>query len=222
MERVLFPTITVVSDPEPHSAELNMALDEVLLRKASGPLLRVYHWDVPSVSFGYFGKYEEIVSIWTGLPLVRRWTGGGVVVHGTDVTYTIIVPPGSGIQACAPVESYRLVHAAVATALESACGSLTLSPAAVSKVSEACFENPAMHDLMQGDRKIAGAGQRRTRFGLLHQGSLLAPREAVESPRFAEAIGGRVEHCELTQEVLELADTLAHEKYGVAAWLRRY
>ena len=83
---MIFDELTEVADPEPHDAALNMALDEVLLRRAAGPLLRVYRWARPAVSFGYFGKVADAEAAWPGREMVRRWTGGGIVPHGADVT----------------------------------------------------------------------------------------------------------------------------------------
>ena len=49
---MIFAALTEVLDPEPHNAALNMALDEVLLASCTAPLLRVYRWAQPAVSFG--------------------------------------------------------------------------------------------------------------------------------------------------------------------------
>ena len=54
---MIFDELTEVADPEPHDAALNMAIDEVLLRHATAPLVRVYRWAHPAVSFGCFGKF---------------------------------------------------------------------------------------------------------------------------------------------------------------------
>jgi lipoate-protein ligase A len=88
----LFDHLCEVHDPEPHAAALNMAIDEALLRTAREPLLRIYRWARPAVSFGYFGKWADVHRAWPEREAVRRWTGGGIVPHGDDLTYSLIVP----------------------------------------------------------------------------------------------------------------------------------
>jgi lipoate-protein ligase A len=59
-------------------AAFNMALDEALLRTAAKrgrPLLRVYSWKKPAVTFGYFQKFPKDLA--EGYEVVRRPTGGG-------------------------------------------------------------------------------------------------------------------------------------------------
>ncbi|MES2571853.1 MAG: hypothetical protein V4710_17595 [Verrucomicrobiota bacterium] len=167
---MLFEELITVLDPEPHPAPLNMAVDEMLLRSASVPCLRVYRWKRPSVSFGYFSRHAEVAREWPGRDLVRRWTGGGVVPHGEDVTYTLVLPLDCPLVGMGAPELYRLIHERIATVLGEGG---TLAGSAAARVSDACFENPAMHDVLYGGRKVAGAAQRRTRSGLLHQGTVV-------------------------------------------------
>ena len=118
--RVLFEDLLEVLDPEPHSAALNMARDEALVRTATCPVLRCYSWERPAVSFGYFEKWLDVARHWPNRELVRRWTGGGVVPHGDDLTYTLVVPSAHPFLALTPLQSYRAIHAALATVLDSA------------------------------------------------------------------------------------------------------
>jgi lipoate-protein ligase A len=216
---MLFDEMTAVLDPEPHGAALNMAIDEVLLRGAAGPLLRVYRWAQQAVSFGYFGKYEEVERAWPGRELIRRWTGGGVVPHGADVTYTLVVPAAHPFARRPARESYRLIHEEIAARLRASGVAAVVAPAAQAKISEACFENPAASDILANGRKIAGAAQRRASWGLLHQGSIQAAAgfAAALAPAFAQVVPRReIRSAELTQ-----AAEVAAEKYATAAWLRR-
>ena len=78
------------------AAAYNMALDEALLESApelGRPVLRFYGWLEAAASFGYAQKYAEIER-WTLLrPLLRRPTGGGLVPHDADWTYSVALPP---------------------------------------------------------------------------------------------------------------------------------
>ncbi|MDQ3624603.1 MAG: hypothetical protein M3463_19315 [Verrucomicrobiota bacterium] len=216
-----FAELLELLDPDPHGAALNMAIDEVLLRQASQPLLRVYRWANPAASFGYFQRIAGIEDRWPRRELVRRWTGGGVVPHGEDLTYTLIVPRHCSFFRRNPLEAYRAIHESIAMLLEAS--SVHLAGSAAEKRSNACFENPARHDVILGGQKVAGAAQRRTELGLLHQGSIqLRPQRPEIRDGLAAVLGRSVRRCELAVETLALAHRLANEKYATAAWLRRF
>lgn len=211
---VLFAEIVHIADPAPHDGALNMAIDELLLRNATAPLVRTYSWARPSVSFGYFGSYAETAAAWPEHALVRRWTGGGIVCHDHDLTYTLIVPPTESLFTVGIAESYRLVHEAVLAALP---GARLRESRQAESGSGACFENPVQHDLERDGRKVAGAAQRRTRWGLLHQGSLLV-ESAIDLPA---ALAKSVRTRNLSADELAAAETLAASRYGAVEWLQR-
>lgn len=220
---MLFEKTTEVLDPEPHDAALNMAIDEVLLRAAREPLLRIYRWARPAISFGYFEKISGIAGVAPGWELVRRWTGGGVVRHGEDVTYTLIVPADHEFARLPAGESYRQIHGCVGAALLRAGVESRLASGTMPKRSSECFENPAEADVLVDDRKVAGAAQRRTRWGLLHQGSIqrMAISETFRS-RLAHAFAEAVTPRSLAAEEITEASALAGQKYATDAWLRRF
>src|SRR5438045_6612653 len=84
----LFISLDVYHDIASRSAAVNMAIDEALLECATAPSIRFYKWDHPALSFGYFGKFTDVANHSTERDLVRRWTGGGLVFNGTDLTYS--------------------------------------------------------------------------------------------------------------------------------------
>jgi len=241
---MLFEKIVEIIDPHPHDAALNMAVDEALLQTASAPLLRVYRWSRPAISFGYFGSFAAAAQAWPGREMVRRWTGGGEVAHGEDVTYTLVVPQGTPFLEHSARDSYRLIHERIAGYLSRAgravgvaapsSGELSASSGKDSvsngkasqssgKVSAACFENPVAFDLLADGMKVAGAAQRRGQRGLLHQGSIRVPGMA---PGFSEGLAGvfapEVAARELSAGELETAQVLAAQKYATDAWLRKF
>lgn len=216
----LFDRLTEILDPEPHDPALNMALDEALLARAREPLLRIYAWIGAPVSFGCFGRRLEIAARWPGRPLIRRWTGGGEVPHGADLTYTLIVPHPHPFASLSPAVSYRRIHECIASLLPGA----VLAERPRVPPSGACFENAAESDVLVHDSKAAGAAQRRTRRGLLHQGSIqmaaaLPPSLRRELPR---AFASSVSHREFTAGERAMAADLAAEKYGTSEWLERW
>ena len=84
-----------------------------------------------------------------------------------------------------------------------------------------CFANPVRADVMMDGRKIAGAAQRRTRRGLLQQGSIQGFVMETDLPqKFAQALSTNRSQFEFNEEVLRRARELAEQKYGTESWLR--
>ncbi len=214
--------LLVYDDLEPKPAALNMAVDEALLISATAPILRFYRWSRPSLSFGYFGRYAEVANQAARRDVVRRWTGGGIVLHGNDLTYSILVPRTHLSFLKSSLEVYGAVHEAMRRALETNRITATLAERPLPKISENCFANPVRADVLIGDRKIAGAAHRRSRFGLLHQGSIQSP-DLPEKFRddFAHSLCERFEKKAVEPALLEGAETIVAAKYGTDAWLKR-
>lgn len=75
----------------------NMSIDQEMLQQTNrdGLLrLRIYRWKEPTVSLGYFQKLSDFQTFQGqhSLPVVRRSTGGGAIVHHHDWTYSIAIP----------------------------------------------------------------------------------------------------------------------------------
>ena len=208
----LFDRLELIDDPTPRGAALNMAIDEALLESiGSSAVLRVYRWARPSVSFGCFERFAPVRQTYPEREWVRRWTGGGVVEHGEDLTYSLIVPRASSVAAMRPEESYREIHGAIGAGLVLASGGAP-------KVSQACFENPVRHDLLADGQKVAGAAQRRTKCGLLHQGSIRLL--GLDGPELARRLAGEVELRGLGE--LNRAGELSATRYGAREWTERF
>jgi lipoyl(octanoyl) transferase len=188
------------------SAAANMAADFLLLRRypaeqAARARVRFYGWHRPSFSFGYSQKIAwvrtQLPADSEGADLVRRPTGGGVVDHREDWTYALVIPRGHELEKARAVESYRAVHEALRTAL-AACGQPAalkercepaaetegddgeLAGCAAAKGPTVCFTRPELYDVVDvaTGAKIAGAAQKRTKEGLLFQGSVWRPAAA--------------------------------------------
>lgn len=105
-------------------AAFNMALDETIMKSVGSgrapPTLRLYGWDPPAVSIGYFQEIREEVDLEfcheEGIQVVRRLSGGGAVLHTSkELTYSFAVEisdpsvpqdvQGSYIKICAPIVS---------------------------------------------------------------------------------------------------------------------
>jgi lipoate-protein ligase A len=213
--------LQVCGRADPLSAPLNMAVDEALLERASVPILRFYGWRGPSLSFGYFGRYADVADEAQHRAIVRRWTGGGIVLHGEDLTYSLILPSTHFAAAQSSRTVYAHVHGAIQRAL-STSADVALAAENAPKISDACFANPVVADVLVSGRKIAGAAQRRTRAGLLHQGSIQYDRLAADFPEaFARELCPRFQTMTLPSEVHERAAEIARLKYATPEWLHR-
>ncbi len=232
----IFSELDVYHDFPLRSAAVNMAIDETLLEAATIPLIRFYRWKSPALSFGYFGKFADVTDYMSERDLVRRWTGGGIVFHGEDLTYSIVIPASEPVFAESSMSIYEKIHRAlsrtfvamgreaVVAAIGDRRGAGTVIQAAVSArgYNEHCFANPVRADVMMNGRKVAGAAQRRVRAGLLHQGSIQQVDLRNDlAGRFAQALSENCTERKIDDDVLNRARELAQRKYGSDVWLRR-
>ena len=173
----------------PCDAALNMALDEALLEampRLQKPVLRFYGWTQPAATFGYFQKYAEVAATTKLRPLIRRPTGGGIVPHDADWTYSAAFPPGHEWHSLKAEESYRRIHDWLRLAFAKLDVETELAPCCrkaesgksgkrETEIPSACFIGYEKSDLLWRGKKIAGAAQRRNKLGLLIQGSVQPP-----------------------------------------------
>jgi len=168
-----------------------MAMDEGLLEAMpilQHPVLRFYGWSYPAASFGYFQKHREVEQLTQLRPLVRRPTGGGIVPHDADWTYSLIFPRNHEWYGVSAKESYRRVHFWIKLAFERLGLQTELAPLGLKTQPGQCFVGHEQSDLLWHGRKIAGAAQRRRRDGLLIQGSVQPPSSAANRADWEQAM----------------------------------
>lgn len=166
----------------PGGAAFNMATDEALLEampRLQKPVLRLYGWTEPAASFGYFQKFSEIERATALRPLVRRPTGGGLVPHDPDWTYSIAFPTYHEWYSLSAIESYRRAHEWIQMAFADLNIRTELAPCCRKSEPGQCFVGYEKFDVVWHGRKIAGAAQRRSRLGLLIQGSVQPPPVSI-------------------------------------------
>src|ERR1700731_1018614 len=144
----IFGSLDVYHDELSRSAAVNMAIDEALLETAETPSIRFYKWDHPALSFGYFGKFADVASYVPERDLVRRWTGGGIVFHGDDLTYSIVIPEAAPAFSESPMSIYEEIHGGLRAALVANGQSAQLVANGVPKISDSCFANPVRADVL--------------------------------------------------------------------------
>ena len=120
----VLPMVLEVLPTRTGGAAENMALDFLLLQRyprADVPRFRHYGWRSPAITFGYS---QKIGFVRAQLPagehfdLCRRPTGGGVVDHRDDWTFSLVIPRGHPLEDVRATQSYREVHECLAAALQ--------------------------------------------------------------------------------------------------------
>jgi lipoate-protein ligase A len=216
------------------SAAFNMALDEALLEataRLQQPVLRFYGWTEPAASFGYFQKFASVERATRLRPLVRRPTGGGIVPHDTDWTYSFAVPPGNEWHGLAATESYRRIHEWIQRAFallktETNLAQTKKSAGGSGDIPGECFIGHEQFDLLWHGKKIAGAAQRRNKLGLLIQGSVQPPPVSLARGNWESAMHAAAEELfsatweefSLDEALSARAGELARQKYSQAAY----
>ena len=229
-----------------------MAVDEVLLASASEnnqATLRFYQWSEPTLSLGYFQHFlhrrAHIPS--RDVPVVRRQTGGGAILHDREWTYSLAIPFAHPLAADA-TRLYRDVHGALKATLAQWQVEVDVRPASSELAPDEqpflCFQRQSEGDVLCAGIKVCGSAQRRRRGAILQHGSLLlarsphAPelqgiyeitgRKLAGEPlaaRWASEIAERLDlplqPAKLSGLELDAARTLTLEKYSSFGWTEK-
>jgi lipoyl(octanoyl) transferase len=195
---VSLPTWRLIIDgPVPGAA--NMALDRAVLasRRAGEcpPTLRLYRWEVPTVTLGRFQPLEQVdlgACERHGLDVVRRPTGGRGVLHDDELTYSVVAHTDDDVPR-GVAASYRHLSAALAEAYRSLGVEAELTHRARGTAgSGACYLHATQADLSIGAAKLSGSAQVWSGDAVLQHGSLVRTRDAAaESEVFRLGEQGR-------------------------------
>ncbi len=174
-----------VQDTGVQSAEANMRFDTHLLEEADRlekPVLHLYEWAGASATYGYFLDPTSVVRLSRaeklGLSLARRPTGGGMVFHLWDWAFSLVMPAHVPEFSINPLDNYAFVNCAVLNTVKEFSQGMALGmiledfPELDPSCRFFCMAKPTKYDVMWQGKKIAGAAQRKTRKGFLHQGTL--------------------------------------------------
>lgn len=159
---------------EADTAAEQMAIDERLAAQAQRTV-RLFRWRRPAVSLGR----RQSVPSWVnesslaahGIELVERPTGGGIALHGSDLSFSVVAPlsPGWGIDAL-----MEMIASSLGRALRTMGVWMEWSAEADSATRITyCLTELSPYALMVGTRKLGGMAIRRTRTSWLIQGSIL-------------------------------------------------
>ncbi|HPC03200.1 MAG TPA: biotin/lipoate A/B protein ligase family protein [Syntrophales bacterium] len=181
----------------------NMAVDEALFRiqerRRMPPTLRFFGWTVRTVSLGYFQDTRREVDLEacraSGVPVVRRPTGGKAVIHDRDLCYSVTgrseLPEFSG----GLMPTYRLIGRCLARGLAGAGVAVSMPGDEEDAEGAAgrdafCFASASRYELLVGGRKICGSAQSRSRNAFLQQGSVLIHFDGDLPSRFLRRTPG--------------------------------
>lgn len=161
---------------------MNMAVDEALIeiyRDTGVPVFRIYGWKPHGFSIGYSQSAGEVLDtalcMKDNIPYVRRATGGGIIFHGCEVTYSLVCsekdigfPPtvkeGYKIICSFLLESYRRCDLNPAFSVDCGGGNKNRSTF--------CFASFEDYDILVDGRKIGGNAQKRLKKIILQHGSI--------------------------------------------------
>lgn len=224
------------------TAAWNMALDEVLMNGVTDvPVLRLYGWKPPAVSIGYFQGVDDEVDVkkckQMGIDVVRRITGGGAVLHDSELTYSFITrkyPQNI-------MESYSFICDAIVICINKFGFDAKFAP---------------LNDIVVDGKKVSGNAQTRKKDNLLQHGTILLdvnvekmfsvlkiPSEKISDKMitnvkerimglnktfeevafalkegFSKKFGARLIGDKLTPEEDDSTEKLAKEKYATDEW----
>jgi len=174
------------------SASQNMAYDEALLinyKRINKPSLRIYGFSSLSFSLGYFQNPLEILN-WQeckrrNVFFVRRPTGGGLIPHKTELTYSIVCSRFDlGLKNNFKENLIKSLSLFIFK-LYDKLGFKPRYPKNLKKNSKErkswlCLLNLEPFDILVKEKKIGGFAQRRRKDLILQQGIILLNLEFGE------------------------------------------
>jgi lipoate-protein ligase A len=123
------------------------------------------------------------------------------------------------------LSSYQKIHSAIAHALQKSGVPCQLATTQPKQDDPACFLKPVPADILNPEgHKLAGAAQRRTKQGCLHQGSILLSHTIppilldLLPTSLADCLGVNSTPSSLTLAEEQLSNSLEKERYATRDW----
>jgi len=171
----------IIVDEVPLKGSLNMAVDEYLFRSLGDSpqtCLRFYQWEKPTVSLGYSQNIHKVLDVnickRKGIDIVRRITGGKLVLHHREVTYSLSSSDTETFTTSL-ADSYRLISLALICGLDKMGIHARLAsdpPPGYARGDLPCFSYPARNEIEVEGKKIIGSAQRRVGVCFIQHGSV--------------------------------------------------
>ncbi len=225
----------IIIETPPLDVYGQMAADEALCETMPARhILRFYNWRGPGITFGYSQRRravtEAIAAAGCGIKdATRRPTGGGIVFHETDLTFSFIFPsPGAYFE---PGKTYDRLHRAINEQYSRLGISFDLLKEktrdyAVNDPAMDCFAKPVNMDILYNGKKVLGGALRKFGEHMLYQASFQAPdaraKAALHRDAVTKALGTEFalewETSEMSGAALQRTGEIAESKYRTDAW----
>ncbi len=151
------------------SGEENMYIDAqnlfLLEEGRLPPKRRIYKWSEPTISIGYSQKECPF-----SVPVVRRPTGGGALLHGWDVSFSITDHRDAWGGSFSKI--YKNIMELLRSAFEELGLKLELSKNRSRSDSYYCFDYPTLGELTYKDKKVVACAMRLLKNTFLVHGSV--------------------------------------------------
>ncbi|OQY40018.1 MAG: hypothetical protein B6226_00655 [Candidatus Cloacimonetes bacterium 4572_65] len=182
----------------------NMAIDDAIFQLVqegkSAPLIRFYDWEPATASLGYHQEAKKEVDFDLleehGYGFVRRATGGRLVLHKNEVTYSIISPIDDHLSGNV-LKSYGDISFALAEGLKCLGIDVEFEQKELSSISQReavnpCFSSSSKYELAVNGKKIVGSAQVRKGDVLLQHGSIILTENQREIAYIMPAISDKL------------------------------
>jgi len=195
-------------------AQQNMDNDYGFLKgvkSSDKPILTFYEWGGPALTYGYFVNPDDYL-VKNSFQMGKRPTGGGILFHSIDCAFSLIIPSSHPKLSLNTLENYRLVNGLIREALLSLGFKVEILEQGCTHL-RFCMAKPTVYDLVIEGKKAVGAAQRRSKEGLLHQGSIalrmpgLQEKAALKDATLYDLMCRQTYPLELDQEKLKRAIT---------------
>ena len=178
------PTAWKLIQAGPLPGEENMRRDREALESQRDqqalPVVRLYRWAEPTLSYGRLQSKETaeaMAAAWGAPAVVQRPTGGGMVFHESDLSFSVVWRRDHpGLPPCIK-NVYRLFHEAIAGEFREKGMDVSLhsSDGRRRSLPGACYQEFSQDDILWRGQKLVGGALRVTAWGRLYQGNFKMP-----------------------------------------------
>lgn len=186
-----------IIDMGPLDPVSNMAFDEAILRGYelynSPPTLRIYGWQPAGISIGYSQDPDQMLDMTRcrrdSMPVVRRITGGGMIVHADEITYSFVASKADLGLSAHVASSYKIVAQFLMKFYKTLGIDADFAHDAASKdtlgaPTALCFAGREKYDIVVSGKKIGGSAQKRIKDVIFQHGSIPLYLDIKKSEHF--------------------------------------
>lgn len=225
----------VILQTPPFDVFSQMAIDEIVAcdkTLENKNFLRFFNWqEQKAITFGYAQRSKSLKEqLEAGYKITRRPSGGGIVYHDGDLTFSVIFTSQDKVE-----EIYKNLHTAIACELKKYISNVqnydqkNIFKPVENGQSKSCFANPVLDDLMLDGKKILGGAIRRFGNRILYQGTLQITG-ARDKEEYKSAIKTALEKylkeessfTEVSSALLLKIKNKAEDVYKNPSWINKY